>query len=147
MKSSRSFVSFEFRLKTQHIFSVCDDGCFAFVDVGGSVQRWKCHQVLVSIYTQGHVGLDVRWAWRAASNASYIAYTPQTDLYQLKWDYYNKETFVWKIRFVCCPRWYWNQCRRSYRLSQRFKPPSNSFLSVLYVAAIVHANMKDICNV
>eukprot|EP00984_Skeletonema_dohrnii_P006063 scaffold2142_cov67-Skeletonema_dohrnii-CCMP3373.AAC.1 len=33
-----SFVS------SRHIFSVCDDGCFAFVDVGGSVQRLKCQQ-------------------------------------------------------------------------------------------------------
>eukprot|EP00985_Skeletonema_marinoi_P006631 scaffold2881_cov113-Skeletonema_marinoi.AAC.2 len=37
---------YEFRLKP-HLLClccICDDGCYAFVDVGGSVQRWKCHQ-------------------------------------------------------------------------------------------------------
>mmetsp|Transcript_20786 Transcript_20786/g.31677 ORF Transcript_20786/g.31677 Transcript_20786/m.31677 type:complete len:80 (-) Transcript_20786:9-248(-) len=32
-----------------HNFSVCDDGCFAFVDVGGSVQLLKCQQDHLSI--------------------------------------------------------------------------------------------------
>ena len=33
-----------------HNFSVCDDGCFAFVDVGGSVQRLKYQQDYLSIF-------------------------------------------------------------------------------------------------
>ena len=52
---------------SRHIFSVCDDGCFAFVDEGGSVQRLKCQQQQdhLSIYTQrhGHVGLPRQVAY------------------------------------------------------------------------------------
>ena len=54
--NKESFVASNFRRKD--IISVRDDGCFAFVDVGDSVQRLKCLHDHLSIYTQGHVGLD-----------------------------------------------------------------------------------------
>ena len=54
--NNKSFVASEFRLNTH--LSLCDDGCFDFVDVGGGVQRLKCQRDLVAIHMQDHVGLD-----------------------------------------------------------------------------------------
>eukprot|EP00985_Skeletonema_marinoi_P008098 scaffold3606_cov93-Skeletonema_marinoi.AAC.1 len=36
---------------------ICDDGCFDFVYVGGSVQWKKCHEGIVSIHTRSNESL------------------------------------------------------------------------------------------
>jgi hypothetical protein len=58
------------------------DGCFAFVDVGGSVQRSKCQQDLISIYIHA-MASEVKRLMSTTGylNASLIAYTSQTDIY------------------------------------------------------------------